>query len=269
MMNSISASSIMAKFYNVGHRGASAYRPENTIASLEEAVLRRADMIEFDLRRTADGAIVLFHDWGLKMESGRRKAISRITFNELDRVTRSRGYELALFKDVLRLFGSRIALNIEIKVGGFEDEVVRLIHKDTPVFGPTLSSFFPCVLSKLKDTDLKTALILGQERVRRLNILARPMVQKAVSRLGIRSIHLQEKIVSPAVVKNLAEAGVTVFVWTVDDPDNMRRLLKMGVDGIITNKPDLLYQVCLQMADAREPILRKTRAKFGRFAYAM
>ncbi len=261
----------MAKFYNVGHRGASAYEHENTIISLEDAITRRADMLEFDVRQTADGAIILFHDWAIKTSSGQRKLISNITIDELSQTARDQGYEIAFFEEVLKRFGTRIPLNIEIKVGGFESEIVRLLQEYPLAYEPTLSSFFPWVVIRLKriNDNLKTALILGQERVHKFNILARPVVRKLVWTMGIGAIHLQETIVSPAVVKNLIQNGVSVFVWTVDDPDEMRRFLRMGVDGIITNKPDELYKVCLEMVDAKEPILKKITNNFGRFAYAV
>ncbi len=261
----------MAKFYNVGHRGAAAYKPENTIASLEEAISRQADMIEFDIRRTADGVIVLFHNRGVRISPGHQKAVSKINFDELSEIAGAGGYELAKFEDVLKLLGPRIPLNIEIKTGGFEADIVRLLKTYPPAFEPILSSFFPWVLGRLKriDSGLKTALILGRNRVHRLNILARPAVRRLVTTLGISSIHLDQRIVSSAAVDNLINSGVTVFVWTVDDPDDMRRFLRMGVNGIITNKPDLLYRVCLEMADAKEPILKRITNNLGRFAYAM
>jgi glycerophosphoryl diester phosphodiesterase len=261
----------MAKFYNVGHRGASAYEHENTIVSLEEAISRRADMIEFDVRQTTDGVMVLFHDWAIKTSTGQRKLISKITYDELGQTARGQGYEIATFEDVLKQFGRRIPMNIEIKVGGFESDIICLLQTYPLAFEPTLSSFFPWVIIRLKriNDNLKTALILGQERVHKFNILARPVVRKLVWTMGIGAIHLQETIVSPAVVDSLVRGGVSVLVWTVDDPDEMRRFLKMGVDGIITNKPDLLYEVCLEMVNAKEPILKKITNNFGRFAYAV
>jgi glycerophosphoryl diester phosphodiesterase len=260
----------MAKFYNVGHRGASAYQPENTIASLQEAISRHADMIEFDIRRTADGVIVLFHDRSIKTVMGRRKAISKIAFSELAKITAADGYKLAEFEDVLKLLSPRIPLNIEIKAGGFEAEIVELLQTYPPAFEPTLSSFFPWVVGRLKKINgsLKTALILGRQRINRFNILTRPAIRRLVRTLGISSFHLQKEILSSKVANNLVETGISFFVWTVDDPDDMRRFLKMGVDGIITNKPDLLYQVCLEVADADEAILKRIGNNPGRFAYA-
>ena len=259
----------MAKFLNVGHRGAAAYAPENTVASFEEAIARHADMVEFDIRRTRDGVIVLFHDDSIVTPKGERKPISKVTSEELSQLARVNGYELAAFEEVLKRFGSRIPLNIEIKDGGFEREVVGLLKQYKPAFEPAFSSFSPWVIARLKriDKSLKTALIVGRMRFMGFNILFRPIMQLIVRSLGIEAMHLRGSLVSPNVVENLSRAGVTTLVWTVNDPDEMRRFLKMGVGGIFTDKPDVLYDVCLEMADAA--VLKKVSEEIGRFTYAV
>jgi glycerophosphoryl diester phosphodiesterase len=260
----------MTKFTNIGHRGAAAYSHENTLASLEEGIHRHADALEFDVRRTADGILVLCHNWTAKVLSGNRKSISKITYPELHEIAESREFNLATFEEVLNSFGSRIPLNIEIKAGGYEADVIAMIHRYPLAYTPTLSSFFPWVIRRIKNLkgDIRTALILGQERVVGFNIMARPVIERLVTTLGIGAIHLQEAIATAAVIDKLSRLGVTVFVWTVDDPERMRALIKMGVDGIVTNRSDVLYNTCLEMANVREPILRRINSPIGRFAYA-
>ncbi len=260
----------MAKFYNVGHRGASAYARENTLVSFHEAVTRHADMIEFDLRRTVDGVIVILHNGSVKTSSGHRLPVSRVTFGELSSTAHANGYSIATFEEVLETFGAVVPFDIEIKVGGFEAEIIELLDKYPPAFAPTLSSFFPWVVYRLRNLrpDMNTALVLGEKKVLRLNILARPVIEKLVSALGVSAFHLRETIVTESVVRKLARLGLMVFVWTVDDPRDMRRFLNINVDGIITNKPDLLYETCLEMASAKKPLLKRMSSATGGFAYA-
>ena len=146
-----------------------------------------------------------------------------------------------------------------------------MMKKYALAYEPTLSSFFPWVIRRIKNlnSESRTALILGQERVIRLNVMARPVIERLVTALGISAIHLQETIATASLVDKLGRLGVTVFVWTVDNPDKIRKLLKIGVDGIITNCPDVLYNTCLEMAGAREPILKRINAPVGKFAYAV
>ena len=260
----------MAKFYNVGHRGASAYAHENTVVSLEEAIARQADIVEFDLRQTVDGVIVLSHDRGIQGADGELSQISQINFDELSTRAKSHDFEIAKFEDVLKSFGPRIPLNIEIKLSGFEKEVIRLLKEYPPAYEPTLSSFLPWVVIRLKKLgNFKTALIIGEGRIHKLNILERRIARMLARYLGISSIHLQDSVTSQAALTNLIRAGLSVFIWTVDNPDQMRRFLTMGVDGIITNKPDLLYKVCLEITDSNEPILKKVDNNSGRFVYAI
>jgi glycerophosphoryl diester phosphodiesterase len=260
----------MTKFYNIGHRGASAYAHENTMASFEEAISRGADMIEFDLRRTSDGVIVVFHNKGIQLNTGQIEPISKIRYVDLQASAQNQGFEIPTFEDVLKSFGPRIPLNIEIKLGGLEKEVIRLLKEYPPAFEPTLSSFLPWVVICLKRSgNFKTALIIGEGRIHKLNILERRFARWMAGFLGISAIHLQDSIASQAAFTNLTQTGLAVVVWTVDEPEIMRRFLMMGVDGIITNKPDLLYGVCLEMSNSNEPILKKINNNSGRFVYAV
>lgn len=261
----------MRKFLNVGHRGAAAYAPENTIASLEEAILLRADMLEFDLRKTADGILVLCHDPVIKTARGVHSAISKMSFKELDIATKAQGYEVATFEEVLKIFGPRIPLNIEVKLGGFEHQIVEFLRRYPPAFEPTISSFYPWIMARIKliDKNLRTALIVGQDSVRRINILARPIIERIISILRLDAVHIQESIVSSTMVEYLKQADVAVLVWTVDDPEQMRKLIGNNVDGIITNKPDILYEVCFELTKSERPPLKTISDAFGRFAYSV
>ncbi len=261
----------MVKFINVGHRGAAAYAPENTLASFAEAIACKADMIEFDIRRTLDRVLIVHHDRAIVTPSGRQRAISHMTYAELLSAAEARGFALATFEEVLRSFGPRIPMNIEVKVGGFERDIIDLLHQYPPSFEPTISSFLPWVVARIKrfDKRLKTGLVLGQERLMKVNILAPSVVKRLIWALGIGAMHLQKSIITQDVVSRLSGFGLTVFVWTVDDPSEMRRFIKMGVDGIITNRPDTLYETCLDLSRSDKPTLKEITDTFGRFAFAV
>jgi glycerophosphoryl diester phosphodiesterase len=258
-----------AGFLIIGHRGACAYAPENTVASIEEAIARGADMVEFDLRRTADGVVVLFHDRIARSLSGKTVSVSKIPFDELSATARSEGYEIATLEQVLGEFGARIAFDIEIKVRGFEEEVIRLLDRYPPSFRPIISSFVPGVVRKIRKLrhSSKTGLIIGYSRIPQLNIFARPVIGRLISEGGADSIHLHKSLVSERVMKKLKAMGAEVHIWTVNDPEEMKRLLGMGVDGIVTDKPDLLYDLCRSMAEVPEAVIGEARLSSGRFAY--
>jgi glycerophosphoryl diester phosphodiesterase len=256
-------------FLIIGHRGACAYSPENTAASIEEAIARGADMVEFDLRRTADGVIVLFHDRIVRPLSGGNIPVSRVTLDELSGIAKSRGYRLAVFEEILAEFGSRIPFDVEIKVRGFEEEVIRLLDKYPPAFEPVISSFVPGVVKKIKKLrpSLRTGLVLGYSRIPQLNILARPVIDRLITGREVDSIHLHRSLASGHVLRKLNAAGAEVYVWTVNDPREMKRFLGMGVNGIVTDKPDLLHGICREMAEVPQPVINEVRLNSGRFAY--
>jgi len=255
-------------FFNIGHRGAAAYAHENTISSLEEAISRQADMVEFDVRGTADGVLVLFHDRTIKTELGRRP-VSKLSYDQLQIAARQNGFAIAEFADIIRRFGPRIPMNIEIKVRGFVPEIVAVLEKYQPAYPPVLSSFFPWVLARIKalNRTLDTGLIIGKDQVHRFGFLKRPVLKLLAQNIGTGSLHLQDSIIDSRITKSVHDLGMRLLAWTVDHEDRMRALIGLGVDGIITNRPDLLYGVCAKMASEKIPIIRKARDGVGKFVY--
>lgn len=236
---------------NIAHRGASAFLPDNTIESFDQALIEKADMIEMDVRKTADGGIVLFHDWYVKpyrinpLDFSVTRPVSHISFKELSDFCEIEGFRLTSLDEVLQRFGGRIDMNIELKAGGYEYEVLNLVKKYNLTGHVVLSSFFPWIIKKLKDIDnnIKTGWIAGQEQVVYLNRLARPWVEPVFNITGADSVHLHYEIITSGLVRRFQSRSVPVYVWTVDDINIMRRLMGLNVDGIITNKPGQLYSL--------------------------
>ncbi len=235
----------MEKILNIAHRGASAYAHENTFEAIEKAIQFGADMVEFDLRRTADGVIVLWHDERVQNSNGKWIAVSNVAVNDLDILSRKDGFRLAGFEEVLKEFGSRIAFDIEIKTGGFEEEIVYLLKRYPPVFPPTISSFHSTVIRKIKklDCSLKTGLVLGNSRFLKAAYFGRSIIRRLALKSRANSIHLNLGIVSEPIINELTDLGFDLYIWTVNDKRDMKNLISMGVDGIITDKPDVLNSI--------------------------
>jgi len=258
-------------FLNIAHRGASAYARENTAAAFEEAIARNADMIELDLRQTSDGVIVLHHDPDVPTPDGKGRPISHMSFAELTGLAEADGQGPATFADILAQFGDRIAMNIEIKNGGFEREVVRMLKADPPAFEPVISSFKPEIIKRIKkmDRSIKVGLIVGSKNLDVLSLLARPFIKKLFSGLEYDNFHLHKSLVSQDVLDGFSDAGYSVYVWTVNDPEEMRRMLRLGVTGIISDVPDIVYETCLSMSDRLDPVLERRGNGSYRFMYAV
>lgn len=247
---------MIRKMLVIGHRGASDLLQDNTILSFDRALIEKADMIELDVRKTADGQLVLFHDWYLSLRcnaykgAGVSRMVSHASFDQIRECCTENGFQLATLEEVLSRYGNRIGINIELKAGGYEKEVLDLVYRydirDTVV----LSSFAPWVVRKLKDLDnsVKTGWIVGQERILKANRGARIIMSWIFERLGADSAHLHYEIVTPEVLDRFHSRGIPVYAWTVNDIEDMKHLIEIGIDGIITNKPGALRSLLSEEA---------------------
>ncbi len=216
--------------------------------AFEEAIVRNADMVEFDLRRTSDGVIVLFHNPDFLNPTGQRTLVSESTFAELSEFARDKGFSIAVFEEVLSCFGDRIAMDIEIKVSGFEDDVARMLKADPPAFEPVISSFKPEVINRIKvlDSSLRVGLVIGSDRFKSVSFLARPFIKMLLEHSEYDSIHLHRSLFSQRVTRSLLDAGLMVYAWTVNDPDEIRDFARQGIKGIISDRPDIVHQIRLE-----------------------
>jgi len=210
--------------------------------SFRQAIADGADMIELDVRKTADGELVLYHDWYLDTEFGVSKPAAIATFDELAAFCITRGIRLTTLDEVLGELADKIPLNIELKAGGYEQDVLNTLSRYRMADGFVLSSFFPWVILKVKNLDskIKTGWIVGQEQVLFLNQFGGPPVELLFGLMKAESVHLHHKIITAGLVKHFHGRGISVQAWTVDDLEVTNRLIGYGIDAIITNKPGQL-----------------------------
>ncbi len=221
----------------IAHRGASAYRPENTASAFALAVEQRADMIETDLHTTKDGAIVLAHDATLDF-LGHEGEIGDLTLAELRRLDAGGGQRVPRLDETLDAHGREIDFNLEIKKAehgyyeGIETASLDEVRSRGLLARTLFSSFYDPVLERLRaaDPEARLALLISERYPVRIVDRARAV--------GAEAINPQRSITTPALVDEAHEAGLAVYVFTVDDEDDMRRLLGWGVDGLFTNRPD-------------------------------
>jgi glycerophosphoryl diester phosphodiesterase len=197
----------------------------------------RADMIETDLHRTRDGAVVITHDEELAGIGGRGE-IADATLAEIRALDAGGGATVPTLDEMLDAFGARIAFNLEIKKGtraeyeGLEQIAIDAV-RSRGIEGRTLfSSFYDPVLARLRalDPEARIGLLISRRYPVRV-------VERARA-LGAEAIHPEASIVDAALVDAAHEAGLAVYVFTVDDAEEMRRMLATGVDGLFTNHPD-------------------------------
>jgi glycerophosphoryl diester phosphodiesterase len=235
----------------IAHRGASAYAPENTMAAFALAARQGADMCELDVQPTADGMLAVFHDETTERWDGRARRAASCTLAELQAldIGGERVATLAEVCDFARERGMR--LNVELKGPGFGAAVARLLRDTRAAELALISSFWATALEEIAAADpaLPRAYLMGVRTLRPDVRFRESWPFFALRRVGARAWHPAYEIPALAQVLPLVRrAGYRVNVWTVNDPAAMRRLIALGADGIITDRPDVLRSE-LQIAD--------------------
>jgi glycerophosphoryl diester phosphodiesterase len=245
----------------IGHKGADAIRPGNTLESFEAAVAAGVEMIELDVlrprsefpdrdwQRAVAGPVagsgpplLVAHDWG---DAARRDPLT------LDQV-------LDAFT---RAPLDRVEIDCDLKIAGREDEVVAALGERGLMERTSISTMEISSLRVLRELDpglrlgwtvpkvtrdwnsmpwAKLLVIAGLLSLRRR--LPKEVRRKAPG-LGVRSIWAYDPVITPRLARACHETGLELIAWTVDEPQEMRRLRDLGIDGICTNDPRLFAEL--------------------------
>ncbi len=226
------------------HRGWSAKYPENTLLAFREAIALGADAIEFDVRQTKDGELVISHDADISRTTNGRGDVSKLTFNKLRSFDAGQGERIPTLREVLTLGAGKINFQCEIKDPNIEDKVVAVID-DVGVMDTTyFSSFNHAIMGKVKAlrpsakvATLEGKVDVGSETAQKG--VAKNFAQRA-KKVQAMAIHINLNTASPIIIKYLHDCGLRVNVWTVDSEIILEELVNLGVDGIFTNRPDAM-----------------------------
>lgn len=260
--STISTEYMLPKVYNdnedgfivIAHRGASAYYPENTMASFNGAVEMGAEMIELDVMLSSDGVPVVFHDAQLEDHSDGIGPVGTMTLEELKKLDVGSWYDerfsdqrMPTLEEVLAFASGTIALNIEIKTeavtddvrGGVEEIVLQLVKKYKMQEYVLFSSFDYRAVAHLKelDPDIPVALLYNK------NISDEKMPSELVQEFRADAFNCSYGQLNKKRFADIKSNDIPVFVYTVNQRRRMRRLIKNGVTGIFSDKPDLLKEV--------------------------
>jgi glycerophosphoryl diester phosphodiesterase len=228
---------------NIAHRGASGRFPENTLIAFGAAIDAGAQMCELDVQLSSDGAVVVIHDETVDRTTDGRGAVRALTLDEIKRFDAGvrygdefKGERVPTLAEVLALADGRCGLNIEIKSAGVERKVCDLIVEHRALVTAMVSSFDWDALAILRHFEPRVRVgLLGSQWPARMVGAAFEMRAEAINP---RSDIVTEDLCIAAHQRNLS-----VYTWTVDEPDEMRRLIAFGVDGIMTNYPERLREL--------------------------
>jgi len=234
------------------HRGGSREVVENSRAALEHTAALGLTYFETDVHATADGVVVLHHDESLDRMTDTTGPISALTWAEVARVRDASGHAPGRLEDALADYPT-LRLNIDAK----SDDVVAplLAIARRHVARVCVASFVDARLARVRIEAPELATSMGQREVAALLALSglprRVGVATGARLAAVRSAHCLQvpvrhrgvAVVTGRMLGFAHELGLQVHVWTVDEPSEMRRLLDLGVDGLVTDVPTLAKDV--------------------------
>ena len=222
----------------IGHRGAMGHVAENTIPSIKKAMELGVDGIEIDVFKCKTGELVVFHDEKLDRLTNASGLIESLELDSIKKITVLDQYRIPTLEDVLILIDGQVKLNIELKGRGTASPTNDIINQYINKGGWTNDKF---IISSFKWDEL--------EKIRSLNSLI-PIAVLVNTRVNpIEALPFARKVKAIAInpnfkdlnqenIKEIQSNGFKVFPYTINELDDIERMIKLGVDAIITDYPE-------------------------------
>lgn len=225
----------MNSFLKIGHRGHGIGSGENTLLLIDLGLRAGADGVEYDVRKTKDGKIVLIHDETVDRTTDGTGKVADYTYEELKRLNAGYREHVPLLVDALHQFNYCFH-NIELKepVG---EEVLPIITKYLPRDQVLVSSFNWNALAVFALTNVPTAFLADGGKIRELGESG--FVAVALAR-GAKALNINFSAITPSLVKLAHKHNLKVYAWTANERGDIMRMKQRGVDGIISDYPERL-----------------------------
>ncbi|HEY6970715.1 MAG TPA: glycerophosphodiester phosphodiesterase family protein [Candidatus Angelobacter sp.] len=213
----------------IGPRGASGHAPENTLKAIEAGIAAQSDFVELDVQRTRDNNLVIMHDKRVDRTTNGTGLVSDLTLKELKSLDAGAGERIPTVEEVLHVAHGRVGLMLEIITPGIGAELYELVRRSR-FPGPLIyASFLHAELLKVNHAN-------------RLALLEAIPVDPTAFALDAKATYAGLSIdsITPAFVADLHKTKLTVFVYTVNDPRDIECMRSIGVDGAISDYPELI-----------------------------
>jgi glycerophosphoryl diester phosphodiesterase len=236
----------------IPHRGGAGEVPENTWAGAEHTAGLGLPWMETDLRRSADGVVVLSHDPDLGRSAGRTEPISALTWKELSGLDVGDGRPPVRLDDLLYAFPD-LRINVDLKEPGVVQDALQVVRMAGALERVRFASFSARRLAVLRRQEPRARTSLGTVDVAGIVLRAEAAVSLPHSRWGwpngradavqVPTTFRGVNVVTPRFVAQAHSYGLEVHVWTVNEPAEMRRLAALNVDALITDVPQRALEV--------------------------
>ena len=226
------------------HRGGSIEAPENTLESFKYAIDLGSAYIETDVQLSADGIPFIFHDNDLSRLLGKDIIFNSLHSNEINQLRLFESYQIPTLEEALKKFPGAY-FQIDVKTDEVALPTMQVIQ-DLGAFNRVcIASFSSKRLKLVKKNFPETCLSMGPMEILKLLLSSFGLYNKKVQGdcLQIPIYHYGIKLVTKRFVKFVQSLGLKIHVWTINDENTMQKLINIGVDGIITDRPKLLKDV--------------------------
>lgn len=244
----------------IAHRGGAGLAPENTLASFRNGLSLNADYLEMDAQLTLDGIPVIIHDDTIDRTTDGKGRVADIPLEKLQLYNAAAKYangtterqSIPTFAQVLELAKrtpARIEVEIKVPATGRQKGIEQLMLDTIEDFEMRdrvqISSFDFDVLRDLKKLSVRTRTVaLVTFDYFRVNDISQPAkIAEQIKGLGVEVFAANKDLLTPPLVEEMHQRKILVEAWTVDAEAEMKKFIAMGVDGIITNRPDTLNRV--------------------------
>lgn len=211
------------------HRGFEENALENSFESFDAALLAGCPQVELDVRKSSDGVFYVVHDADLKSVAGQKGAIGRMTSAELDAVIMKNGEKVHSLEEIIDRYGTQMMYLVEFKEDESDIEPFVQVLKKHPAAAANVQvqSFYDGVIHRIHERfpNMHTQLLINEPAD----------VDRALAMDWLDALAIDQAIISENRIRKIHEAGKECWIWTVDNPDNIRRFLSWGADGVITN----------------------------------
>jgi glycerophosphoryl diester phosphodiesterase len=232
--------------HTIAHRGASAYEPENTLRAFERAIDMGATMIELDVHLSRDGHPVVIHDPDLSRTTNGTGLVGDLPLDEIQRFDAGLGERVPTLAQAIDLVRGSAQLYIELKGQQTPAAVVATLQEMGFVDQAILGSFYPWLPQKAKflETAVRTSILIST-RDQQADYLQWALAVEAdyLHPCWERGSPTPHKLLTPDLITDIRSHGLGIILWHEERPEELRELVKLDVDGICTNTPDVLAAI--------------------------
>jgi len=230
----------------IAHRGASAYEPENTLRAFERAIEMGATMIELDVHLSRDGHPVVIHDPDLSRTTNGAGRAGDLPLDEIQRFDAGLGERVPTLAQAIDLVRGRAQLYIELKGQQTPAAVVATLRETDFFEQAIVGSFYPWLPQKAKflEPAVRTSILIST-RDRQADYLQWALAVEAdyVHPCWEQGSPTPHKLLPPDLIADIRGHGLGIILWHEERPEELRELVKLDVDGICTNTPDVLAAI--------------------------